>query len=297
MSMMEQTVQCPDGTRLHASLHTPDNTPTDTPVIVIAGALGVPMRFYSRFAEFLADRGYRVMTFNYRGTGKAAGPMPSELLRLENWGRQDLDSMLGSALALAGGQPVYLIGHSIGAQLLGLAPRSRALHGAVFVGASFAYWRRWPSPQRVKYWTLFKLLIPLLTRLSPTFPARAVGLGSENLPSSLMRDWATWVNHPDYLLSPAAGLDAAQAYRTLSLQVLSLQFADDAYVPPAAAQKLYSSYPALHFELRHKADLPAPVGHFGFFREVSGAPYWPEVLAWLHAQHPVSTGEQHAQGR
>ncbi|MNE57051.1 hypothetical protein D3C80_1519970 [compost metagenome] len=112
-----------------------------------------------------------------------------------------------------------------------------------------------------------------------------------------MRDWATWANQPDYLLSPAAGLEAEAAYRSLSLKVLSLQFADDDYVPAAAAEKLYSSYPALHFELRHKADLPAPVGHFGFFREVSGARYWPEVLAWLHAQGAGSIGVQHASRR
>jgi len=293
MSMTQQTVLCPDGTRLNASLHAPDNGPAQAPVIVIAGALGVPMRFYSRFAGFLTDQGYRVLTFNYRGTGTAPGAVDPGLLRLEDWGRQDLDSMVGTALALADGQPVYLIGHSIGAQLLGLAERSQALQGAVFVGASFAHWRRWPMPQRVKYWTLFKLLIPVLTRLSPTFPARAVGLGSQNLPSSLMRDWATWVNQPDYLLSPAAGLEAEGAYRSLSLKVLSLQFADDHYVPAAAAQKLYSSYPAIQFELRHKADLPAPVGHFGFFREVSGAPYWPELLTWLHAQRPASSAMQH----
>ena len=52
--------------------------------LVVAGAVGVPQRFYRRFAEFAASVGYSTMTLDYRGVGLSA-PATLEGFRMDGW--------------------------------------------------------------------------------------------------------------------------------------------------------------------------------------------------------------------
>ena len=98
---------------------------------------------------------------------------------------------------------------------------------------------------------LFCVAVPLLTGLLRRFPSRFFGLGSLDMPSHFMRDWARWVRQPDYLLAPRFGLQR-QGYEALDIPVASFLFEDDDYVPWAAAEKLHQVYAAAHLELRRK---------------------------------------------
>ena len=40
--------------------------------VVIGGAMGVRQDYYANFAEWLAGQGWRVTTFDYRGSGDSA---------------------------------------------------------------------------------------------------------------------------------------------------------------------------------------------------------------------------------
>ena len=59
--------------------------------LIVAGATGVPQRFYRRFAEFAAAAGYSTMTLDYRGVGLSA-PTTLKGFRMDyfDWGRLDL---------------------------------------------------------------------------------------------------------------------------------------------------------------------------------------------------------------
>lgn len=70
--MIEQTqftVPAVDGCALATTLYQPDE-PVDE-AILISSATAVPQRFYNPFAQFLCQRGYRVVTYDYRGIGLA----------------------------------------------------------------------------------------------------------------------------------------------------------------------------------------------------------------------------------
>ena len=40
--------------------------------VVVGGAMGVRQEFYAPFAQWLAGQGWRVTTFDYRGSGDSA---------------------------------------------------------------------------------------------------------------------------------------------------------------------------------------------------------------------------------
>ena len=91
--------------------------------------------------------------------------------RLADWGREDIDAALAWCRARAPELPRYFVGHSIGAQLLGLAGQASGLSGAAFVAGSFPYWRRWRGRQRWQMFGLFCVAVPLRPGCSDAFPA------------------------------------------------------------------------------------------------------------------------------
>lgn len=60
-----------DGCRLSAYLYRTKGEPIGN--IIMAGATGVSQRFYKRFAEYACNRGYNVLTMDYRGIGESKG--------------------------------------------------------------------------------------------------------------------------------------------------------------------------------------------------------------------------------
>lgn len=279
----EQQLHCADGVRLPASVWRPAESPRGG--VVIAPALGVPRRFYAKYATALQARGYAVLVFDYRGVGDAADALPPDRVVLADWGRQDLEAALQAARALAPQAPRFLVGHSIGGQVPGLAPGAAGLAGLVFVAASCPYPGRYAWRDRLRIELMWRLLVPLLGR-GAIFPARRLGFASVDLPSAVVRQWAAWGLRPDYLFDPVHGLDTAR-YAQLAQPVLSYSFADDGYASRAAVEALHGHYPAARIEHRHVTPPRGQtLGHFGYFREAQREALWRETADWLDARTP-----------
>ncbi len=91
--------------------------------VLIAGGLGIAQRFYRPLAGWLAQKGHRVMTFDLRGIGASRSPAHRQSLRgldadMLTWARRDFPAAVNALSALAGGAPIGLIGHSLGAPVL-----------------------------------------------------------------------------------------------------------------------------------------------------------------------------------
>lgn len=236
---------------------------------VIAPAMGVPRGFYRRFAEYLAGRGVAVTTFDYRDRPGT---------RMADWGRLDLEAVLA---AMDSAPPAFLIGHSCGGQLVGLAPSCRRLAGLIFVAAQSAYWGHWRGRGRLGMWSLGHVLIPLLAR-GRHFPARRLGMFPIDPPAGVIADWGRWMRRPRYLFDPREGLDTT-ACRDLARPALVYGFDDDGYAPPAAIDALLTEYPKLTATRRQTgpAETGAAVGHMGFFRESVRDTLWRPTADWL----------------
>ncbi len=250
--------------------------------VVIGGAMGVRQSFYEAFARWMAQQGFRVTTFDYRGHGDSLhGAMRDVKADLFDWA-QDYEAVISAAKAALPMQPLYLLGHSLGAQLPGLLRKPGQVDGLLSVAAGSGYWRdNAPKLRRVVpyFWWV---LVPLATRLCGYFPGRALKKVGD-LPSGVILQWRRWCLHPTYSVG-AEGAAVAQSYGAVRFPVLALSMADDELMTLRGTHNLVNLY--ANTERRVESISPAElkvrhIGHFGFFRHQFRQSLWPRAVAAL----------------
>jgi predicted alpha/beta hydrolase len=250
------------------------------PVVVVSGATGVHQRYYARFAQWLAGQGATVVTFDYRGIGESR---PHRLrgfeARVRDWGEQDLEGVLRFAAEAWPGRAVKLLGHSVGGQLVGLAPSARHVSGVMTVASQSGYWGHWPLPSKVAMAGLWYGLMPLTSSLVGYFPGK-LGIG-EDLPRGVAEEWARWCRSEGYFTEHGV---SAEGFAQVRAPVLALSFTDDPYAPKTAVDWLHRLYRSALVERRHVSPRELgvrAVGHFGFFRESFRESLWITARGFL----------------
>lgn len=272
-----------DGHPLAADFFAPDGAPRAA--VLIAGAMGVPRRFYAAFASDLADHGLAALTLDYRGFG---GSAPKRLrgyrASISDWIDHDLPAALDALAERAPGAPLLWLGHSVGGQLFGFMDTSR-LRGALLVASQSGHWALWDKPEwRRRMWTLGHVLLPGCALALGRFPGRM--LGGDDLPAGVARQWAAWIRDPEYLGHLARRRDWADFARYQGpLRLVSI--ADDDYAPPRAGAALLAYFRQARGE--RVTVTPAEVGaerigHFDGFRSRHRERLWPQWRNWLLAQ-------------
>lgn len=263
-----------DGFALAGELFLPEGPPRAS--ALIGGAMAVRARFYAPFARALAAQGIAALTLDYRGIG---GSRPQASLagfaaHFHDWGEKDLAGGADFLRARFAGLPLRFVGHSAGAQLMGMIDGA-GFERALFIAAGTAYWKAYRGLPRAVMIALWWAVIPGLTALHGYLPMRRFGQG-DDVPLGVAREWALWGKDPRYVYAfaePRGGLD----YLRYRGPLRAVCFEDDAYAPRPAMESLLALYTAAHKELLLR---PGPVGHFGFFRQPA---LWPEQLAFLAA--------------
>lgn len=269
-----QHLTCTDGYQLAVTLFA-HNAPKG--IVVLTSAFGVSQDYYWPMAEFLVKRGFSVYCFDFRGTGNNSAPLPDDF-GLDDWGSKDLEAVISKALTEK--LPVHMIGHSIGGQLLGLAPSSTKLASALFVAASAPYWKRWPRlADGLKVRINVGVILPFVSRFYKAFPAQKFGLGNQDLPPKAVQDWAKWMSKPNYLFDPSFELDCS-AYKEIDFPILSLGFKDDALAPMSNINHLLLAFKQAQCTTKSIAPKTVDakhIGHTGFFKPRFEPTLWQEA--------------------
>lgn len=248
--------------------------------VIIAGATGVPQRFYARFAAFLAERGVSVLTFDYRGIG-ASRHAPLGPFGMTTWAEQDL----AAAIDHAGdrGTTTAVLGHSFGGQALGLCPNNTRVQALLGLSAQSGHWRLWDWPHKARMWTMMHIVLPGMLVARGNIPA---GLfGADPLPGGVAREWARWCRGPHYI-ADRDGQPVRDGFKRWQGRARFYQISDDCqYGPPRAVRELAAFYANADCEIatRSPADWGVSrVGHFDFFRPAVEHG-WREAADWLSA--------------
>jgi predicted alpha/beta hydrolase len=270
-----------DGYRLAGTLFRPVESKRRG--IIINAAAGVRQRYYGAFAEFLAARGFTVLTYDYRGIGGSRRE-PARALRsgMSDWGRQDAAGALDFLERSVRGEQISAVGHSFGGQAIGIVPGNERIAALLTVGSQSGYWRHWSGAGRAGMWLFSHLLVPGMAALFGRLPAAALGQG-EDLPGAVAREWASWCRRPGYIVEALA---AHEDYARFAAPLRACWIEDDAYAPLAAVQAFLEQYPGAQRELRRIAPREAGaerIGHFGFFRERFRDTLWQEAAEWLES--------------
>lgn len=300
-------LRCSDGRLLAGQWFEPPAAVGVKAVAVIGCATAVPASYYRHFAAWLAQRGYAVLSFDYRGIAASREALrPGEDVRLRDWARVDMAAALHAAdrrrreEAQAQQRELGLlwVGHSQGGNSVGLVPGFEDKVDAVLgVAAQVAYLGHWSGFARVQAWLFFHLMLPLLVRLFGYAPGRVLGPRAENLPAGAALEWAAWGRSPGFLFGDPS-LARERAYHRFGGSVHLWSITDDHLFGPApAVDALAVQFSAARVQ-RHSL-APQDLGvqkieHFGPFRRDLGAKLWPRLLQPVEAATPRLAASFHS---
>ncbi|MEO7082934.1 MAG: alpha/beta fold hydrolase [Gemmatimonadaceae bacterium] len=281
--MSQHSVAALDGAVLGASLFEPNVPVRDTPAVLINSATGVRRRFYHDFASFLSTKGFVVATYDYRGIGDSRPPsLRGYHATMRDWGTLDLAAMIDWLGDQFPERPVRIVAHSVGGQLLGLAPNADRVTAMLAVGAQSGWWGHWPRPRRYANALLWYVLVPGLSRALGYFPSRRLGLG-EDLPAGVALEWARWCRNRDYMVDER-GTPLRPYFDRFTGSLLALSIDGDPFAPRASVAALVSWYANASIRLEQIDQSSfglSRLGHFGFFRAGVALPLWSHAASWL----------------
>jgi predicted alpha/beta hydrolase len=279
------SLQSTDGTALSARLYAPQGQPRGA--VLIGGAMGVRQAYYGAFATWLAAQGWLTLSFDYRGCGDSL-PAGRSLRGFDadlfDWAR-DTDTAIIALAERSRGLPLYLIGHSLGAQLPGLLQQRERIAGLLCVAAGSGYWRDNAPKLRRMVLYFWHVLVPAATALFGYFPGRRIGKVGD-LPRGVVMQWRKWCLNPRYNVG-AEGAD--ERFAQVRFPILALSMTDDELMTERGTRALVSFYANAPRRIERIAPADAQarrIGHFGFFREQFRATLWPRSLQWLQSLQP-----------
>ncbi|MDR3506989.1 MAG: alpha/beta fold hydrolase [Caulobacteraceae bacterium] len=277
------SIDCRDGVILGGRLwRAPHSTPLG--MVVINPATGVLARYYHRYARFLTQAGFDVLTYDYRGIGLSR---PRSLrgsgYRWRDWGQLDFDAAIRFARASRRCGKLLVVGHSVGGFLPGLAESGWMVDRMLTVGAQYAFWPDYAARRRAHLFLKWHLVMPAATLLFGYFPGRRFGW-LEDLPAGVALEWSfkgARTEHSYPRASRAAVLDRFAAF---GAPILAVTVSDDELGTPQAIRRALAYYR----NARKTEVTLAPerlgfeaVGHFGLFHARHADGFWTDSLAWL----------------
>ena len=277
------SIALPKGASVEANLW---QAPGAIAVVLLHPATAVTQRYYEPFAQYLAQLGLTVVTYDYRGTGRSR---PAQLrgfdVSMSDWMNEDVGGVTQWAAQRFPQLPLLAVGHSLGGHALALGVGVDRLHAAVMIASHAGVTATIRgAAERARVWLVMRILTPVLCALFGYMPGRRLGIG-EDLPRAVMTQWSRWTAMPNYFFDDPA-MDAARRMAKVRLPLLVLGFEDDPWANRVAIDKLTT--PLVNARIERRQVTPAEaglsaIGHMGFFRKRSEARLWPLVANWLLA--------------
>lgn len=276
-------IVCEDGVKLGGRLWLANSTTTHGRV-VINSAAGVLASFYDRYAYFLAENGFDVLTYDYRGIGASR---PRSMwgcgYRWRDWGEYDFDAAVRIMCEQDRGGPLLVVGHSIGGFIPGLAASATSIDRMLTVGAQYAWWFDYAAKRRAALFARWHVAMPILTALFGYFPGKRLGW-SEDLPAGVAYDWSFRRSRMElsYPRDQRQGLLAK--FDAITASILAVTACDDEYATPRAVRRGLSYYPnaaSMTAELSPYELGGHTTGHFGLFESHHQTGFWLDTIIWL----------------
>jgi predicted alpha/beta hydrolase len=272
-----------DCTRLSGRYFAAEGRRQANPVLICA-ATGIPQWFYARFARWLAQHGSDVLTFDYRGIGASLRESHVRLCRArkQDWGQLDMPAALDWLKERTGAEAVDLVGHSAGAQLVGLMPNHASIRRVLMVSASSGYVWGLRFPFKVAAYGYLRFYLPATARVLGYSPSRIIGMG-EDLPADVARQWSEWCLRPGYVENEFGRGISRHYHAEFRAPILSLYASDDSIATLRNVEdflRLFPSAPRQIVCLEPSRFGCPSFGHDNYFRSRCSAA-WPLALDWL----------------
>ena len=246
--------------------------------IVLACATGVPQGFYRRFAEYAAQLGYQVFTFDYRGVSQSA---PKTLKGFQmsylDWGKLDLTAAID--YLAQDDVSLFVVGHSYGGQALGLTANHHKVTAMYCFGTGAGWHGYMPFKEKIKVQVIWNIVFPPMVAATGYLPWSKLNMGAD-LPKGVYQQWRKWCKHPTYFFADPEQQQLHEQYAQVKTPIYAVAALDDDWALPSSRYAFMQHYrhAPMHFinisadEFRLKQ-----IGHMGYFRKGS-EPIWDKML-------------------
>lgn len=265
--MKELVLNTSDQIPLSVKLFEPESS--NGKLMLINSATGVKQQIYFSFAKYLAENGFTVITYDYRGIGKSKPKtMRGFNASMRVWGIVDFKTLTNFIQKEYPKHIKFCLGHSVGALILGMNEYSKNFEQFIFVGTQDAYIGNLTISVAVTALLGFGIALPVMTSFFGYFPAHRFGLG-ESLPKGVAFDWRTLILNKKST-SRLYEKIGANISKELSQKTFIINAEDDSWVTQKGMQKLLKNvYPNLKTtfrEIKITESEKHEIGHVNFFR-------------------------------
>ncbi|ANF51507.1 alpha/beta hydrolase [Chryseobacterium glaciei] len=255
-----------DNTALTAHLFLPEKS--NNKFLLINSATGVKQQIYFSFAQFFAEKGFTVITYDYRGIGLSKPEnMKGFKASMRIWGSEDYKTLTEYIKNGFPDYEKYCLGHSVGALILGMNQDSEMFKEFIFVGTQNAFVGHLKFKTKIEAYVGFGIIQPVTTTLLGYFPANWFGLG-ESLPKNCAYDWRILILNKKSTNGLLEKIDDFS--KNLTQKVFVIRAEDDAWLTEKGVKSLLNdTYPNLKPTYRlvkvSESD-KGEIGHINFFR-------------------------------
>ncbi len=278
----EIKIELPNNNRIAATIIHPINSEING-AIMIAPATGIKRRFYASFANYLADNGFGVITYDNQGVGDSlAGRLKDSKITLQDWGTQDMPVVLNTLQAYFPKVKYHLIGHSAGGQQVGLMHNWSKLTSIFNVACSSGRIKNMKFPYSLYACFFMDIFIPFSNAIFGYTKTQWLGMG-EPLPKKVAGQWRTWCNGKGYVKTAFGKSIHKHWYDEVNLPSIWLNATDDDIAIDENVDDMIEVFTKIKAE-RLTLD-PAQyglkeIGHMKFFSRKNKV-LWPLTIDWL----------------
>lgn len=251
-------------------------------LLLVNSATGVRQQTYYPFAQFFAENGYLVLTYDYRGVSLSK---PKQLkgfkASMKTWGNTDYKAVTDYILENYPHHRKFLIGHSVGALILGMNKDSEIFEKFCFVATQNTYFRHLKPKIQLLSIIGFGFYQPIISNILGYFKTYFVNLG-ESLPKGVANDWRILLMNKksiNKLLEKTPNFS-----KNLTQEVLFIHLEDDEWITKQGMRQLMTeTFPNMKPTYRAIKVLESTgeeIGHINFFR-AKHSKLWEIPLNWL----------------
>lgn len=280
--MESYTIKSTDGYPI--SVHEFSPASPNNKTIVFAPAVAVPQKFYFNMANYLAEKGCQVFTFDYRSIGMSTSQSIKTLKShgFFSWA-MDFKAVSKHIKTKFPNNHQYMIGHSYGGNSVGFSDAFQYYEKYLTIGSQFGYYKHFTPKMRALIYLNFKFFIPITTTILGYYPSAWFGLG-RSLTTQAAKDWATFLLHPDSMLHFTKGTTETY-YKNIKESMLLISIDDDLFAPKKSvdilADRVYSNANTTRKHLKPSDYNLKTIGHFDFFRKKNQDILWSIITEWF----------------
>ncbi|PWK51700.1 alpha/beta hydrolase family protein [Pleionea mediterranea] len=253
--------------------------------IQINSAMAVTRGFYRTFAQYLAEQGFTVVTYDYRGIGDSYCKNWRNIT-LWQWGELDYPAITDWLSANYPDHRMIALGHSLGGQLQGLSSNNHQFMASLNVASGVGFWKHFPRRFQPKMLFAWYCLVPILTRVLGYMPGILLG-GKSHIPGQVARQWGKWCTYPDYFCDEKGRPLKGHFHQQKKIRFIIMSDDHD-LAPETAVEGLIKHYQNGQTEIERCVYQPEDfnvnkIGHFGFFSSKAPKALWQKTVDWMKA--------------